>query len=274
MKNRILFIILLIIPFLVEAQSARKLLLEGDFYMGMDNYEEAEGFYQKATSKKASFKSFYNTGVAQESQIQSNDQQLAGMMMQEPEEDPNEAKAIRSYTSAIEVATTSEQKSRAIYNMANTILSNKQMISIEKLKEAIDTYKEAIAEDSKNLRARHNLAIAQIQLDQAKQQEQQEQQQQQQEQQDQENKEQEEQEQDQQEQQEQDQEQEEQNQEKEEEQQKKNEAERREEEESKKKASKSEMEKILEMVEKEDQEVQQKMRATSSTDTREKKKKW
>jgi tetratricopeptide (TPR) repeat protein len=273
MKNRILFIILLIIPFLVEAQSARKLLLEGDFYMGMDNYEEAEGFYQKATSKKASFKSFYNTGVAQESQIQSNDQQLAGMMMQEPEEDPNEAKAIRSYTSAIEVATTSEQKSRAIYNVANTILSNKQMISIEKLKEAIDTYKEAIAEDSKNLRARHNLAIAQIQLDQAKQQEQQVQQQQQ-EQQDQENKEQEEQEQDQQEQQEQDQEQEEQNQEKEEEQQKKNEAERREEEESKKKASKSEMEKILEMVEKEDQEVQQKMRATSSTDTREKKKKW
>ncbi len=273
MKNRILFIILLIIPFLVEAQSARKLLLEGDFYMGMDNYEEAEGFYQKATSKKASFKSYYNTGVAQESQIQSNDQQLAGMMMQEPEEDPNEAKAIRSYTSAIEVATTSEQKSRAIYNVANTILSNKQMISIEKLKEAIDTYKEAIAEDSKNLRARHNLAIAQIQLDQAKQQEQQVQQQQQ-EQQDQENKEQEEQEQDQQEQQEQDQEQEEQNQEKEEEQQKKNEAERREEEESKKKASKSEMEKILEMVEKEDQEVQQKMRATSSTDTREKKKKW
>jgi len=89
MKQSIIITILMIIPVLGMTQSARKLLLEGDFFMGMDNFEEAEKNYAESSSKKATFKSYYNTGVAQELQIQPSDQQTAGQAMQEPQENPN-----------------------------------------------------------------------------------------------------------------------------------------------------------------------------------------
>ena len=277
--NKVKFIIILfLLPMLVVAQSARKLLIEGDFFMGMDNYEEAENYYAAASSKKPSFKSYYNTGVAQEMQISSSGSESAAQVMQEPEENPMLKKAILSYATATGLAKDPVNKSRAYYNMGNTHKADEKMITIEKLESAIESYKKAIENDSINYRARHNLAITQLQLDQAKEQEQQQQQQQQdqEENEDQEKQEQnQEQNQDQQQQdQEQQEDQEQESQEQQENEQQQNEDAKQQEEEEKKEITKAEMEKILEMVEKEDQEVQQKMRAKAQPSSTEKKKKW
>ena len=249
--------------------------MEGDFQMGMENYEEAEKNYEASTKKKPSFTSYYNAGVAEEYQISSGAQMTAEQAMQgPPEDDPKENEAVGSYRAALNLATSAEEKSFAYHNMANAMLKNQQTISIEKLEEAIEIYKDAIKTDPKNLRSRQNLAVAQAQLDQAKQQQQQQQdsqeggesdseQQEQQEQEEQEN---------------QEQEQEQQENQQQQEQEKKEDEEKKEQEkkeqERKEKATKSEMEKILEMVDKEDKEVQQKVKMKSQKNSKEKKKKW
>jgi tetratricopeptide (TPR) repeat protein len=281
MKKPFLLVFLVLVLTSSYAQSARKLLLEGDFHMGMENYEEAEKFYESSTDKKPTFKSFFNTGVAEDAQISDGTSMTAEQAMQQamqqqaPEEDPKEQEAIASYASAAQLASTPQEKSAAYYNMANTILKNKQTITIEKLEKAIESYKDAIRSNPKNNEARHNLAITQIQLDQAKQQQQQQQQQENQEQQEQENQEQEQQEQEQQENQDKEEEEKDQQQQEQEEQdQKEQEEQEKKEQEQKEKASKAEMEKILEMVDKEDKEVQKKLMMKQQSQTKQKKKKW
>ncbi len=265
----------------LQGQSARKLLMEGDFFFGMGNLEEAEKYYEKSSAKKPSFQSFYNTGVSQEHQIPTGETQTAEQTLQQPEEDPNEAEAIDSYLEAMAYTSSDELKSRALYNKANTSLRNQQTITIEKLEQAVVSFKDAIRIDPGNKRARHNLAIVQAQLDQLKQQEQQQQQQQEQQDQEQEKQDQQDQENsDQQDQENQDQEQEneeeqdQENQDKEKEQQEEKEqneeANRKEQEE----ISKNEMKKLLEMIEQQDQKTQQKVRTRAQSQATEKKKKW
>lgn len=274
LRHIYLCLIAVFVTSIMYGQSKKKLLIEGDFQFDMENYEAAEKNYEAANKKAGDFQSSFNLAVSQERQIASNERPTIEQMMQKAEENPNQQKALESYRAALNKATSNEERAAVAFNTGNTILKDKQTLSIEKIEEAIKHYKSAIQEHSKLTAAKHNLALAQMMLDQAKKQQEQQQQQQQQEQ----EKNQEQQEQKEQKQQEQEnQEQEQQNQEQQEKQKQSKEEQQKQEQqqqEEQKKIDKKEIETLLKMVDKEDKQVQAKMRKKSGGKSTKKKKAW
>ncbi|MCE2790737.1 MAG: tetratricopeptide repeat protein [Saprospiraceae bacterium] len=134
----------------VDAQSAHKLLREGDAFYDKKEFAEAEKSYRKAEA--AGKGSDYNLGNT--------------LMQQEryPE-------AVKAYGDAVQKAGTAAEKADALHNQGNAYFQMKDYTK------SIDSYKQALTLDAESADTRENLALAKWQLKKQQQQEQQRQQQ-------------------------------------------------------------------------------------------------
>ena len=150
--NRTLYIIILV--FIIQcygsAQSAHKLLRDGDDSYQSGDYATAEDLYRKSREKESDLKSNYNLGNATYQQ-------------------ERYAEAIDHYMKAAQKADNKIAESNAFYNMGNAHFQNQE------IDEAIDAYKQSIRLSPDNNDAKYNLAMAKMAKLQAQQQEQEQQ---------------------------------------------------------------------------------------------------
>lgn len=144
----------LIFTFVIDAQSDKKYIREGNREYAKNNFPESEISYRKAIDKnKQSPNAVFNVGDALYKQKKYED---AGKQFEEStgqNEDKN-------------------KKADGLYNLGNSLLQAK------KIKESIDAYENSLRLKPNNMQAKYNLAYAQDLLQKQKQQQQQQQQQQ------------------------------------------------------------------------------------------------
>ena len=146
---------------ILSAQTAHKLLRSGDKSYDQQNYSKAEEDYRKAVNKDNSPKSNYNLGNA--------------VYQQEKYKE-----AVKHFQTSAQNATNEGVKSKAFYNMGNAHLNAYQKAEGEEVKEkeqhlkdAIDSYKQALRHNPKDMDSKHNLTMAMQQMRQQQQQKQQ-----------------------------------------------------------------------------------------------------
>ena len=137
----------------MTAQSAHKLLIEGDESYLNEEYLTAEESYRKAQEKKSTTKSNFNLGNA--------------VYQQERYEE-----AIQHYESTFNIAKDDKERANALYNLGNA------QIKAEQIEPAIESYKQANGFNPDDTDILTNLYMAKLMMKQQQQQEQQEQQQQ------------------------------------------------------------------------------------------------
>ena len=146
---------------LLSAQTAHKHLRSGDKSYEQQNYSKAEEDYRKALSKKNSPKSNYNLGNS--------------VYQQERYKE-----AIKHYQATAQNSEKEEVKSKAFYNMGNAHLNAYKTAEGEEakdkeqhLKDAIDSYKQSLRHNPKDMDSKHNLSMALQEMRQQQQQKQQ-----------------------------------------------------------------------------------------------------
>jgi Ca-activated chloride channel family protein len=133
----------------VRAQQDKKEVRNGTTMYENGKYNAAELEFRKALEKnQTSYAGSYNLG----SSLYRQDKQT---------------EAISQYNSAIQRATTAEQKSRAYHNLGNA------QVKAEKFDEAVESYKNALKLNPSDNDTRYNLSYAQSKLKQQQQQQQQ-----------------------------------------------------------------------------------------------------
>jgi len=139
------------------AQSAHKLLREGDKSYDQEQYDLAEESYRKAKSKGSAGQGSYNLGNT--------------VYQQERYEE-----AIDHYKQSVSQLSDPKDQSEALFNLGNA------QIQAQQLEDAIESYKEAIDLNPSDDEIRQNLYVAKLmRIEQMKQEQQQQQQEQQQE---------------------------------------------------------------------------------------------
>ena len=148
-KNTILIslLLMLVFPFMMQAQTERKLIRDGNKSYDARKYSDAEIAYRKSLAKnKESFAGNYDLGNAFYKQQKFDEAQsqfqksLAGKNLSK------------------------EDKSKIYHNLGNSLLEAK------KYPESIEAYKNALRMNSKDNDTRYNLAYAQSMLQQQQQQ--------------------------------------------------------------------------------------------------------
>ena len=139
------------------AQSAHKLLVEGDKSYIIEEYLTAEESYRKAQEKKSTTKSNFNLGNA--------------VYQQDRYEE-----AVQHYENTYNIAENDIEKANALYNLGNAQLKSGQ------IEPAIESYKRANAYNPDDSDILKNLYMAKLMMQQQQEQEQQQEQQEQQEQ--------------------------------------------------------------------------------------------
>lgn len=137
-----------------HTQTAHKLLRRGDASYLNENYSLAEENYRKALEKKKSPKASFNLGNS--------------VYQQQRYEE-----AMQQYDSALQGATTDQQKASALYNLGNAQLKAGQ------IEPAIESYKSAVRLNPEDDDILRNLYMAKLMMKQQQEQQQQEQQEQQ-----------------------------------------------------------------------------------------------
>lgn len=153
MRHIGIILFLIICSTAMTAQSAHKLLIEGDESYLNEEYLTAEESYRKAQQKNSSTKSNFNLGNA--------------VYQQERYEE-----AVQHYQSTYNVAEDDLERANALYNLGNAQLKSGQ------IEAAIDTYKEANRFNPDDSEILTNLYMAKLMMKQQQEQQQQEQQQQ------------------------------------------------------------------------------------------------
>ncbi len=226
MKKTLFILVLCFISQLIFAQTAHKLLREGNKAYKEDDFAKAAEDYYKALAKDPSnIKGKFNLGNA----TYKND---------------GYDEAVRHFSSAAELAKDNQTKADAYYNLGNSLFKKAQAEEGKGLEKSVEAYKNSLRLNPNDMDTKKNLALTQrlIQMQQQQQQQQQQQEDQEQEQEKQE----------QQEQQEQQQQQQQQNQEQQEEQEQPQE--------QPKDLSKEEALELLKIMDDEEKKVQEKMR--------------
>ena len=136
------------------AQSAHKLLVEGDKSYINEEYLTAEENYRKAQEKKSTTKSNFNLGNA--------------VYQQDRYEE-----AVQHYENTFNIAENDIEKANALYNLGNAQLKSGQ------IEPAIESYKRANAHNPDDSDILKNLYMAKLMMQQQQQQEQEQQQEQQ-----------------------------------------------------------------------------------------------
>ncbi len=145
--QNLLFFMMLLACHALQAQSARKLIHEGNKLYEQKKYNEAEINYRKSMAyKETPFVGNYNLG---------------NTFYQEGKYD----EAIQQYQSAASQKSLSEtEKAMTFHNMGNALLKTK------KYEQSIEAYKQALKVNPKDNDTRYNLAYAQSMLQQQQQQ--------------------------------------------------------------------------------------------------------
>ena len=158
MKKLALIISCVLMTVILSAQTAHKHLRSGDQSYEKQNYSKAEEDYRKAVNKDNSPKSNYNLGNA--------------VYQQEKYKE-----AVKHYQTTAQNATDEKVKSNAFYNMGNAHLNAYQTAEGEEAKDkeqhltdAIDSYKQALRHNPKDMDSKHNLTMAMQQMRQNQQQ--------------------------------------------------------------------------------------------------------
>ena len=147
MKN-ILFIFILLLPFLVNAQNKKNHLRNGNNLYEDSLYKEAEIEYRKSLEKDQDyFAASYN--LADAIYKQKRFEESANL-----------------FDALTDDAKTKDEKAKLYHNLGNSLLKQ------QKLEESIAAYKDALRNNPTDEDTRHNLALAQKMLEQQQQQEQ------------------------------------------------------------------------------------------------------
>jgi Ca-activated chloride channel family protein len=142
----ILFLSMLLFPFVSSAQKEKKYIIEGNKNYEAKKYGEAEKNYKQGLSKnKDSYKSNFNLGDAyyQEGKYE---------------------EAAEQFQALTHKATSRDTLSKAYHNLGNALLKSK------KYKESVDAYKNALKNNPNDEDTRYNMAYAQQYLKQQQQQ--------------------------------------------------------------------------------------------------------
>lgn len=152
MKKLTLIISCVLMTVILSAQTAHKHLRSGDKSYEQQNYSKAEENYRKAVNKDNSPKSNYNLGNAVYQQDKYKE-------------------AVKHFQTSAQNATDETVKSKAFYNMGNAHLNAYQTAEGEEakdkeqhLKDAIDSYKQALRHNPKDMDSKHNLTMAMQQM--------------------------------------------------------------------------------------------------------------
>lgn len=146
----IIFIFSMLFCLYASAQTAHKLLRDGNKSYSEGAFSEAELYYRKSKEKENDLKSNFNLGNA--------------TYQQERYEE-----AIDHFMSAAKKAENKTQESDAFYNLGNAQFNN------ENLDEAIESYKQSLRLNPKNKEAMYNLGMTKMIKQQMQQQEQEQQ---------------------------------------------------------------------------------------------------
>ena len=150
MKN-ILFIFILLLPFLVNAQNKKNHLRNGNNLYEDSLYNEAEIEYRKSLEKDQDyFAASYN--LADAIYKQKRFEESANL-----------------FDALTDDAKTKDEKAKLYHNLGNSLLKQ------QKLEESIAAYKDALRNNPTDEDTRHNLALAQKMLEQQQQDQEQEQ---------------------------------------------------------------------------------------------------
>ena len=157
MRKALTLLPLLLLPALLSAQASRHQLREGNRQYQKEHFDQAEVAYRRALERDSNdTRGQYNLGSA--------------LYRQQKYED-----AIRHYEQSIATPGISDrQRAHALHNRGNSLLkAGLQNGQQELLKQALESYQEALKLDPKNDDTRYNLALARRLLQQAQQQQQQ-----------------------------------------------------------------------------------------------------
>lgn len=149
MKKILIFIAIVLVSSVLQAQKERQLIREGNKFYEEGKFSEAEISYQKATDvNPVSDKATYNLGNARYQQNNYED-------------------ATNHFKRAAEMSMNPKIEAKALYNAGNSLMSQ------EKYDESIPLFKQALRLNPDDADARYNLAYAQWKLKQQQQQDQQ-----------------------------------------------------------------------------------------------------
>ena len=147
--KHLIFIITIIFPLTLNAQSERKYIRQGNREYNKEQFEESEVSYRRANDKNSRLPEIsFNIGSA--------------LYKQEKYED-----ASRQFAGNVAMSEDNSKKAAGLYNLGNSYLQS------GKFKESIESYKESLRLQPNNFEAKYNLAHAQDLLKQQEQQEQQ-----------------------------------------------------------------------------------------------------
>ena len=157
MRKALTLLPLLLLPALLSAQASRHQLREGNRQYQKEHFDQAEVAYRRALERDSNdTRGQYNLGSALYRQQKYDD-------------------AVRHYEQSITTPGISDrQRAHALHNRGNSLLkAGLQNGQQELLKQALESYQEALKLDPKNDDTRYNLALARRLLQQAQQQKQQ-----------------------------------------------------------------------------------------------------